>query len=225
VSTGTVAGIGGAAAGAAIAAATLGGGDEPTPLPLTIAVSPSGAGVRDVTEFAFSVEPGDASTTDSWQFGDGATTTGSSVRHVYRTEGTFQVGLKRSSASTSEASVTVTVGSLTGSWHRAPVDGVTNRLILTQEGSTLSGQWIVEIAPFTPLNPGAATVVSTVPLRGTVRSPRTLTLEQLGECLRTIPSGSVGADLSTIGGPGFYANPACGDGTGSLTGGWTFVRQ
>jgi hypothetical protein len=138
---------------------------------------------------------------------------------TYTREGTFQVSFRNDGAPGPSASVPVTVGTLTGNWIRDTVSGVTNRLVVVQQGNRLTGQWWIEFDVGSPF--GGPQNNGFVPLIGTITSPRTVSLQQDGECGRTIPSGNVSSDLSSMGGNGSYGNSAC---TG-MGGDFTFRRR
>jgi hypothetical protein len=222
VSNATIGAISGGAGAAAATAVALNRG-KPSAPPTLIGVTPS-RGVQGVTVFTFSASGGSGTPVYSWDFGDGATAAGSSVEHIFSTVGTFVVSLKAGTGDGEQStSKTVIVGTLSGNWSRPAVSGVVNRLSVTQSGSSLTGTWFVEFEPGSPF--GTSANNSAVPLRGTITSPLTVSLEQLGDCQRTIPQGQVSSDLNSIGGSGYYGNPVCGDGTGALNSGWTFTRQ
>jgi hypothetical protein len=206
VSTGTVAGIGGAAAGAAAAAVVLAGGDDPAVPTLTITPTPNGSGISDVTVFSFTAAGGGA-TDYTWEFGDGSTASGATVSHLYTREGTFQVIARASGANGQSATVSVTVGTLTGTWVTQAGPGLTFRLQMTQQGSSLTGDWIVEVAPGAPYTPNVS------PLTGSVVSPRGVTLRQEGECQRTLDNATVDAALTSFTGAEVFrpgGPPGCG---------------
>ena len=131
---------------------------------------------------------------------------GSSVTHVYAAEGTFQV-TATGSAGAEAISTSVRIGNLTGVWlHIDAPAGVNQRLIMTQEGNRLIGQWVIEFqpgSPFgTPENPTSST------LSGTIANPRSVIVSQGGECLRT-GTGTASADLTVITARESYGNPVC----------------
>jgi hypothetical protein len=212
--SGTTLTVLGGAVGAGAAAAVL---TRSETAPSSIRVSPMGNGIRDVTEFSFTAV-GEGQRFE-WDFGDGATESGASVTHTYTREGTFQVSFRNDGAPGPSASVPVTVGTLTGNWIRDTVSGVTNRLVVVQQGNRLTGQWWIEFDVGSPF--GGPQNNGFVPLIGTITSPRTVSLQQDGECGRTIPSGNVSSDLSSMGGNGSYGNSAC---TG-MGGDFTFRRR
>jgi hypothetical protein len=216
VSTGTVAGIGGAAAGAAIAAAALGGGDDPAAVPaLTIATSPTGGGISDVTIFNFTVAGGSlAAPSYTWDFGDGTTAAGGSVSHLFTGEGTWRVVVRAAASGREEsASSSVIVRSLTGTWlntysattctprpeHTTCVSA--ERLAITQQGSSLSGQWTLEFG-----YPGFMQPPNVQGLSGTAASGRSVTISQRGECQRLM-NGTFDAELRVLTGTYVFESP------------------
>jgi PKD repeat protein len=185
-----------------------------------VALSPTGYGIVDVTRFYFDASGGSVNpATFLWSFGDGSSASGPNVSHIYATVGTYTVRLRATGASGEAVTTrTVTVGTITGNWFGPAGGGVDHRLLITQQGAVLSGQWIVTFEPGSPFGTTKDTIINA--LAGTLSSPRSLTIEQLGECRRTITDGLVTVDLSGLGGSGFYGNSACGG-----TGFWNFVRQ
>ena len=216
LSSTAVAGIaGGGAAGVAVGVAALksGGGASPVP-PLSVTTSPSGTGIREITVFSFTTAGGSEPLSNpSWDFGDGSRGSGGSVTHVYATEGVFQVTLSKAGSSETATTV-VRVGSLSGTW-LAILSLVDHRLVVTQQGNQLNGQWIVEVHPgATGVTPELTTV------RGTISDPRNVVLLEGGICQRTVTTVANG-DLTSLSGPVVPANPAC---TG-VFGNYQFNRQ
>jgi hypothetical protein len=207
LSGGSIAGIAAGAAAAIAGAVVLTKEEAQAPPALATTTSPAGSGIRDVTVFTFTATGGQFSSPDfTWNFGDGATAAGNSVTHVFAGEGTFQVSVRaRGSSGEETAATSVSVGSLTGTWTRPAVDGVSHRLVVTQQGPALTGQWFIDIAPGSPFGPS-----SVGPLIGTVSNPRGVRLEQATECRRLIANGTVNEDLRSMGGLGGYQNPDCG---------------
>jgi PKD repeat protein len=229
VSTGTVAGIGGAAAGAAVAAAALTGGEDPAAPALAITASPAGAGVRDVTAFTFTATAGGAANpTFAWDFGDGTTASGNPVTHVFAAEGTFSVRVDEQTGRET-ATQTVTVGSLTGTWStdRQNCNDPTRtcpivyRLIITQQGSALSGRWEQDYDPTWPTVPSVIPDVQ--PLSGSVAAPREITISQEGQCQRLLTTTTVNADFRAFNATMIARSPTCVVGGGPQQ--LTFRRQ
>ncbi len=190
--------------------------------PPVISGGETGVGIRDVTVYSFST-PSASAQTYEWLFGDGASAAGTTATHVYSREGVFVLTLTaRSAEGVRVTRRSVTIGSLTGTFERAPVDGISHELHIVQAGNTLTGTWNVIAAPNSTFNPTSTLVVVPGPLSGSLSSPRGLSLAQQTECLRTIAGGSVNDDLSQIGGNGVYGNPNCGNGA---TGGAFFFRR
>ncbi len=186
--------------------------------PAAMSVVPTGSGIRDVTRFAFTAAGGGGNDY-TWDFGDGGTAQGASVTHVYNREGSFRATVRTDGES---AYTDVAVGSLTGTWI-ARITSVpnfhTHRVNIVQQGSALTGQWVVEYdfpSSFGgPGNPNVSVV------GGSLSDPRGIRLTQSGDCQRIV-TGTLNPSLTTLGGPLALANPNCID-TGSLT--LTLVRQ
>ena len=189
ISNTTVVALGGVAAGGAIAAATLGGSSEPQPAPPISVIAGPASGLHDVTEFTFTASSTDANKTYLWDFGDGSNASGTTARHVYRSEGTFRVTVREDGTSRT-AGAEVRVGSLTGRWFVRWSQG-SFTMVMTQTGSVLRGDFIVDGDPGTPYQD------VTSPLDGTITAPASFTVFQRGECLRTL-NGTVGQTLSTL---------------------------
>lgn len=205
------------------------GGDSPTDVSAGFGTSPTGSGISGVTAFTFTAEPNGSSASYSWDFGDGTSGSGNVVTHVYAGSGTFRVTLRvRDSGSEATASASVVVGSLTGHWAtQAGSDGVWHELRVTQQGSTVTGEWTVHIEPGSPWYVPGGSNGSTSALRGSISSPRTIALSQDGECQRALTNGVVSEPLTTMGGgQRTYGLAEC-DPTGSMASypGWLFHRQ
>jgi hypothetical protein len=220
--SGTTLGIVGAAVGVGAAAKIASGGDDDAPAttPAAFVVSPTGAGITEVTVFTFTASAGSLSSpTFSWDFGDNSRGSGNPVTHTYSRESTFQVRLTVSGSGREETvSSSVRVGSLSGTWlHTGGASGVNLRLVMAQQGNRLNGQFRVEFQPGSPFGTPENPTLS--PLSGTISNPRAVTILQGGECLRTV-DGTVDPALNNISGPATFGNPTC------LTAGSTvFIRQ
>jgi len=199
----TIALIGGAAAAAGgVAVATTGSTAEPPAL--GISFTPVVTGIVDMTTFTFMSRNAANAAAVAWDFGDGETATGGEVNHVFKREGTFEVTAREGSAS---AKVTVSVGTIAGSWVNAftaacvPLAGhttcVRNDIItINVNGSSLSGGWRLE------LDNGNVTQTA---MSGSING-RTLTMNQLGECMRLL-TGTLSDDLRSFVGRFEYLNP------------------
>src|SRR5262245_6567203 len=182
-STGKKALVGGGAAAVIVGAVALLGGSSSDagaansqPVAGSIAVAPAGQALAGVTNFSFTAQgasdPENQPLTYSWNFGDGASGTGSSATHVYATGGTFGVSLTVSDGSqSSNATTTVQVGDLNASWVSRIwepwfTEGVSRRVRLTQSGTQLTGTYRCNLAP-----------ASTGTVTGTVSAPNIVTFE------------------------------------------------
>jgi hypothetical protein len=133
----------------ALGAVVVGGGvylllpkNDP-PVAGTIGVSPATA-LMGATEVTFtsqgSSDPDGDPLTYAWNFGDGQTGSGSTVKHTYAQAGTFSVTLKIADkkVSVDAPAASVTVKSMTGSWSGSVYSA---SLSLTQAGTSLSGNY------------------------------------------------------------------------------------
>ena len=147
----TAAGIGiAAAAGTIIGVRAI--GNLGNARPEICGVSPltaNNAGFATVTTFRFTATACDADTGDpltiSWDFGDGGTTTGGTVAHIYQTAGTFQVSITVSDGKlTSEPDVSqrALVSDLNGSWR---IGSTTSYFFLSQKGTSVTGTYGVPL--------------------------------------------------------------------------------
>ena len=144
--------LGAAGAAAAIGAAVLGRSGPPPPAnrapTMSIAVNPAGRAVAGVTTLTFLAQgddpDGDTLRCD-WDFGDGRTGSGTTVRLRYESEGTFRVVLTASDGRGGDTAVStnVTARSLTGVW----VDDRNLIYTLIQSGTTLSGNLLNMAGP------------------------------------------------------------------------------
>jgi len=127
-------------------------------------------------------DPAGFSPTYSWDFGDGTTATGSeSIRHVYRTEGTFLARVTATSRyATQHAAVKVVVGSLSGRW-----SGDYGHVSITQDGLALRGRYLDD--------PREGTVDGSVTVSGRV----TFTVTRPGLAPVTF-TGSAGPNVKTL---------------------------
>jgi hypothetical protein len=186
--SGTALAVGGllVAGGAAVAVAASGAEDTAPPA-ATMTVGPSGGAVLGITQMQFGVMGTVAD--PSWDFGDGNTASGSAATHVFAQEGDFTVTLR--SGGRNVDSRTVSVRSLTGTWSFVQPN-VTFTLVMVQQGSGLTGRWLVGAGSATAEFQSADS-----PLQGTVSPPRNVTIRQLGECGRT-EVGVVDGDLRVL---------------------------
>jgi len=194
--TALVTAAGAGAVGAAVVAVT-GGHSAPSPAPIAVQVAPTGLGLRDVTVFTFTAQTGDLTNpTVTWNFGDGATATGQVVSHVFGRTGDFTVGVHVNDRS---SAANLKVGSLDGLWTTGvSAEGIEMRFTVMQQGSSLSGQWVITYSQNAPGHPPAGTIVVS-PLSGTLKSPREFQINELGACFRVF-TGAVDETLTTLSG-------------------------
>jgi hypothetical protein len=187
--------------------ALLGGSDSagaPNAAPNsgTIDVTPTGQSLAGVTTFSFTArgasDPESQPLGYSWNFGDGATGTGSTAAHVYNTGGTFTVALDVSDGSQSvTTTTTVQVGDVSATWLSRfwePwfTEGVARKVRFTQSGTQLTGTYRTNLAP------GMTGTVT-----GSLSAPRNITFRtQLtdgsGQELGFSFTGTLSPDLTTF---------------------------
>jgi PKD repeat protein len=133
------------------------------------AVAPAATAIAGATTVTFTATASDAdgdAVTFNWQFGDGQTATGQSVRHTFGVAGPYAVVLAAtdSHGDTTKVTTNVVVKGLTGKW----VDADPRvRFTLTQDGAGFSGLGEKEYSRLIV----EASVV------GTVADPRSLAFE------------------------------------------------
>ncbi|HXT17383.1 MAG TPA: Ig-like domain-containing protein, partial [Gemmatimonadaceae bacterium] len=177
----------------------------------TADASPGGKGISGVTTFTFAAGAfSDPDAIYTWDFGDGSPAgNGLTATHTYTREGTFTATVHVSGAKTGTARTTVRVGSLTGSWIQTNAGSIFMRLVIAQQGASLSGTWYVMVPAGTPFSPVNNAAFSATALTGSVRSPNLVAMTQGGECQRVITQGSVDPELTVISGPATALNTAC----------------
>jgi hypothetical protein len=117
----------------------------------TVSVSPSTA-LQSGTNVTFTSQgandPDGDPLTYSWTFSDGSTGSGAAVTKAFSTSGTITGTVSVSDGKKSaEASGTVNVRSLAGTWRgNSPLYGTTT-LSLSQTGATLGGSWTDQVPP------------------------------------------------------------------------------
>lgn len=139
----------GAGGGGAIAAALLARPSEPV-TGGSVLVAPS-IGLQAATPITFASQGaggGSGTLTYTWNFGDGTTATGPLVTHVYNTSGVFTVKLDVSDGkkSAAAAAASVTIRSLAGAWRGTLAGALGVTLMLTQNGSVLTGAYTDQAA-------------------------------------------------------------------------------
>ena len=180
--------------------ATACGGNSTSPSPSVAAsASPSGVALVGATRVTFTgsgAGAGDGALSYSWSFGDGVSTNGQTVTHVFATEGTFNVTLtvtdNRGGSGT--AAVVVQARGLSGQWTplQNGVPGID--ATIAQSGAEITGQ--------------STNACCTHRFVGEVGDPRAITLVfRFSGCPteRRTFVGTLAADLNTI----TLAGPNC----------------
>jgi hypothetical protein len=144
-----------AAGGGAAAAAVLATSNKNhAPTAGTATMSPTGTGIAAVTGFSFAssgaTDPDGDGLTLTWNFGDGATSTGANVTHTFQSAGTFNVSLTVSDgkAEVKAADLPVTIRNVNGTWV-SNVSGTIRTWTLTQSGTNVSGSYSNSASPGT----------------------------------------------------------------------------
>jgi PKD repeat protein len=159
----TTIGIIAGAVGAGALVATQVAGGNAAPVAGGVTVTPAIA-LMASDNVSFSVQVSDQDNdplTYQWNFGDGATSTEAVPRHVYNSTGTFNVQVAVSDGKdTANATATVTVRSLTGTWLSDTIQSggfgpVNVTMILSQNGTTVTGTNPVIVGPTGSGGPGA----------------------------------------------------------------------
>ncbi len=131
-------------AGAAVGGVYLATKNDP-PTVSGVTANPATA-LQGATAVAFSVaatDPDGDSLTYSWNFGDGATSSGASTTHAFQNAGTFNVTVEVSDGKkTATGTATVTVRSLAGSWAGVYQGGNTWSINFAQSGNVLTGSYL-----------------------------------------------------------------------------------
>jgi hypothetical protein len=148
----------------------------------SIGVSPQGTAIVAVTVLEFTADasdPDNDTVSLKWDFGDGARETLPRVRHVYMAEGQFTVTLTAtdSRGASTDATVRVTAGTLTGRWREA-FNEVGHRFRFTQIGPNVSDERSVIV--------------------GTLADPRRFTFSVLDFAIPYNCAGEVNPTLSFI---------------------------
>jgi hypothetical protein len=156
-----------AAAGAVTAGAVLAGKGNQPPAASILRIEPGGTALVAATEITFTAsatDPDGDSLTYTWDFGDGASASGQSARHVYARDGSFDVVLTvRDGAHTVTDRRTIPARSLTGRWVGIGFNVIDFDLI--QSGSSFSASGV-------GTGGAAGTMTSVV---GAVANPRVIT--------------------------------------------------
>jgi hypothetical protein len=155
-------GLGVAAVGAAAYLVTQG---NKAPTAGSITASPSGNALQGATGVSYSAsgsDPDGDPLTYSWNFGDGATGSGSPFSHTFQTSGAFTVQVTVSDGKKSaSASTTTTVRNLAGAW-AGSISGIPFSFNLAHSGSSVTGNYSDADGPGT--------------VSGTVSNPRSVRL-------------------------------------------------
>jgi hypothetical protein len=163
-------GLGVAAVGAAAYLVASGGNKAPTAG--TVSATPSGNALQGATAVSYSAsgasDPDGDPLTFSWNFGDGATGSGSPFSHTFATSGSFNVQVTVSDGKASAtAGTTTTVRNLAGAW-AGSVTGFPFSFNLAHNGSTISGNYNDADGPGTV----SGTVTNPRAVRLTVNQPQ-----------------------------------------------------
>ena len=209
--SGTTVGLAVGAVGAAAGAVLALDRDQPQNSGPVASVTPA-AGVLDVTEFVFTVLMPGASTA-VWDFGDGVTQTGETVRHVFTREGSFRVVMRAEGSAIERYSTVVRIGTLTGTWTATRSEG-TYTAVLTQSGSSLVGRFVIDTFILQ-----LGKIDRNDPMDGNLSSPLGVRLFQRAECNRII-TGTLDGALNT-----FVAQESFPTGINCVGGTLTFVRR
>jgi hypothetical protein len=159
----------------------------------TITASPSGNALQGATGVSYSAsgasDPDGDPLTYSWNFGDGATGSGSPFSHTFQTSGSFNVQVTVSDGKKSaSASTTTTVRNLAGAWGGS-ISGIPFTFNLAHSGSNVTGNYSDADGPGTV----SGTVSNPRAVRLTVNQPQFFPFTFIGnadEALNTI-SGTV----------------------------------
>lgn len=115
---------------------------------------PEAIGVAGVTEYAFQVNvsnPSGAPVRILWDFADGASAEGATVRHIFANPGQYMVTARATNqyGSSNQATASVETKSLTAEWRGEYLGNVELVLYLIQDGRNLSG---TAVEPYDRLN-------------------------------------------------------------------------
>jgi PKD repeat protein len=206
--------IGGAAAGGLVIAKVAGGGHPPTIS--TVTATPAAGILNATSTVSFSAQvgnPDNKSLTYTWDFGDGATGTGTTITHSYLTANTFTAKLTVSDGKDSVSNqTTVTIKTLNGTWRATSSMGSTVGTILWVINLSQAGSSVTGSGPATQGTNGAFPVST---LAGAVSgsSPR-IVLTQV-----FVGAGTLNGVATTFQNGQFSLDPANGS-ADTLTGVW-----
>jgi chitodextrinase len=196
---------GGLAAGAAVGIAAAAGGGSSSTLPASVSASasPGGTAIVGVTQVTLTATAANLTTpTYSWSFGDGGSTAGQTVTHVYSAAGSFTATVTATGKEGSATgSVAVSTRGVAGVWAAEIIPNWTATLEIAQTGASVSGTWRTnQISPATEWNET---------LSGTLTSPRAFTVHQGGYC-QTEFAGTFDTELMQMHGTMGSAMTDCG---------------
>ncbi len=195
-----------------------------------LSVSPTGSGMAGATNFRFdggrSTDPDNDSLSYSWNFGDGSSGSGVNTSHVYDSQGSYSVTLtvsdgKEQATATGSASVTrnldggrfVDESVIRGS--SPPID-ITETLTLTQNGSTLRGQFSLLLRQGAASARGSASVTGSIDGKSNFVCPCDVRLSGSGYSF----TGTVDSGANVLTG-----QVRIGTNAGTITGESTYQRQ
>jgi len=167
---------GGVAAAGAGAVVLLGKKTNKPPTPGTISVTPGFSGIASATEYTFAdngaSDPDGDPLAYTWNFGDGNSAQGQTVKHVFASPSSFTVSVNVTDGKGGQSTptpVSVTVRSLSGIWQNQQ-GNITRIWNIQQSGTTLNGSYTSNSCG----TPGTVT--------GTARNPRNVLITASISC-------------------------------------------
>lgn len=136
--------IAGGAVAAGVAAVAISASGNDAPERVSLAITPAGEALVAATQMTFTgsaVDPEGDPLTFTWDFGDGSRAQGSTVTHVYESEGNFNVTLavEDSGGNRTDAQGRVRARTLTGLWSVFTAGKPLGSAQFTQIGPVLEG--------------------------------------------------------------------------------------